>query len=231
MARTWDILEQRGLTWKSGVVGSGLIGLGMLVSGLAYVGRLGERYNPLNHFVSELGEPQVSEAALAFNLGLLLGGFCLVAFMLGVARRIGGWQGALFGVGGVICAVSGALVGVFPMNNLAPHIFWAMNFFNGGLWVMIWFSLVVLIGRPGLPRWLALPGMLSASAFASFKWLPGSTTGGGDSLAAVDAFLSVPRPAVWGMAVFEWLAVLAVLLWVMIVALALGLMEKSHPEP
>jgi hypothetical protein len=112
-------------------------------------------------------------------------------------------------------------VGAFPMNNLKPHIFWAMNFFNAGLWEMALFSLIALIGRRGLPKWLALIGVVSAAAFAAFKFFPQSATQGATSLATVDSFLSAPRSPVWGLAVFEWLAVLSVLGWALAVALAL----------
>ncbi len=136
MERFKDLLadiDRRGLVWNCGMAGSAVIALAGLVAALAYRGRLGEAYSPLNHFVSELGELGVSPLAGVFNAGLLIGGLCMVIFLVGLGRRIGGWPGLLFGVLGLACGVSGTLVGAFPMNNLPPHIFWAMNFFNLGL--------------------------------------------------------------------------------------------------
>ena len=143
--------------------------------------------------------------------------------MISLARRIGGWQGVLFGIGGVICGVSGTLVGAFPMNNLQPHVFWAMNFFNGGLWAMLLFSLIALFGRRDLPRWVALPGLFSTLAFTAFRLFPNATTDDVNSLAAVDALLITPREGVLGMALFEWLGVL---LWALVVALV---MKRDMP--
>ncbi len=220
-----DTFDRRGLLWKSGAAGVGLIGLGMLTSALVYRGRLGEPYSPLNHFVSELGEPNVSQLAWAFNGGLLLGGLFLVVFLVGLGRWIGGWLGALFSLAGFACGISGTLVGAFPMNNLSPHIFWAMNFFNLGLGCMLFFSILALVGRSGLSRWLALPGGLAAAAFAAFLYLPAPSAQAGqnvDPLAAVSSMLNAPRPVVWPLAVFEWLAVLAVLGWALTVALVLA---------
>jgi hypothetical membrane protein len=216
-----ETLRRHGLGWKSGLAGVGLIALGMLVSGLGYTGRLGERFSPFNHFVSELGELGVSDHAWAFNLGLLLGGLCMLVSLLSLAQRIGGWLGALFGVVGVVCGLSGALVGAFPMNNLKPHIFFAMNFFNAGLICMLLFSGIALFGRPTIPRWLALPGLLSMLAFASFKFFPSTPTEGPASLDSVNSLLSTPRPPVWGLVLFEWLAVLGVMAWALVLSLAL----------
>ena len=210
-----------GLRW-SGVAGASLILLGSLIAALFYRGRLGEAYNPLNHFVSELGERGVSALAVAFNGGLLLGGPILIVFLLSLGRRIGGWPGLIFGAVGLACGVCGTAVGAVPMNDLLAHIFWARSFFNLGLGAMLLFSAIALIGRPGLPRRIAIPGIAATLAFAAFLAVPqplGNT--GGDILGAVTAMLNAPRPPVWMPAVFEWLAVLAVLGWALAVALLL----------
>ena len=217
MTSQWDGWYHRGLGWRLGLIGVGLISLGSLAAGLAYRGKLGEAYSPLNHFVSELGEVGVSELAWAFNTGLFLGGLCLVFFLLHLGKLIGGWLGALFGIFGLACGVSGTMVGVFPMNNLSPHIFWAMNFFNLGLGLMVFFSLIVLFGRGNLPRWLAAPGLLGVAAFAAFLYTPAPATEEMDTLAAAHTMMTTARPDVWQMAVFEWAAVGSVLVWAALV--------------
>ncbi len=224
--------DRRGLLWKCGVAGSGIIALASLITALFYDGRLGEAYSPLNHFVSELGEVGVSQLAWVFNAGLLVGGLCLVVFLAGVGARIGGWPGLLFAALGLACGISGTLVGAFPMNNLPPHIFWATNFFDLGLLSMLVFSLIVLFTHRGLPKALAIPGLLAAAAFAAFVYWPQPSaaqgSGGGDALSAVNAILGAPRPTVWTLAVFEWLAVGSVLVWALILALAVrGMPRRS----
>ena len=56
-----------------GILGTGIIILGIIVSALRYKGSQGEHFSILNHFISELGEVGVSPAGLFFNLGLILG--------------------------------------------------------------------------------------------------------------------------------------------------------------
>lgn len=218
----WAIFDRRDGLRLAGVIGTSLIGLGQLVAALLFRGRLGEVYNPLNHFVSELGETGVSAGALAFNAGLLLGGPILIVFMLGLGRRIGSIPGLIFGVAGVACGASGTAVGAAPMNDLLVHLFWARAFFNLGFAAMGIFTLIALIGRWGVPRRMALPGIGATVAFGAFLAIPQPLgNGGGDMLAAVTAMLNAPRPAVWMPAVLEWLAVLAVLGWALAVALML----------
>ena len=50
-----------------GIGGSLLITACMVITGLAYRGRQGEKYSIFNHFISELGEVGVSKAAAVFN--------------------------------------------------------------------------------------------------------------------------------------------------------------------
>jgi hypothetical membrane protein len=226
MKNLLDTIDHHGVVWIAGLAGVGLDSLGALISAAAYHGRLGEPYSPLNHFVSELGELNVSPMAVAFNAGLLLGGLCLTVFLIGLGRRIGGWAGALFSVGGTACGISGALVGVYPMNYLGPHITWAMRFFNLGLLMMAVFSVMALAKIGGLSRWLAMPGGLSAFAFAAFLYLPKVEPGTSISpnlnpLSMMTSALSQPRPAVWSLAVLEWASVLSVLAWALWVALAM----------
>jgi hypothetical membrane protein len=221
------------VVWIAGLAGVGLDCLGMLISAAAYHGRMGEPYNPFNHFVSELGELNVAPMAVAFNAGLLIGGLCMAIFLIGLGRRIGGWAGALFAVGGAACGISGALVGLYPMNYLGAHITWAMRFFNLGLLMMAVFSVLALAKIGGLSRWLAMPGGLSALAFAMFLYLPKMQPGSSTSpdvnpLAMINA-LSQSRPAVWTMAILEWAAVLSVLAWALWVALAM-LRESRKKE-
>jgi hypothetical membrane protein len=89
-----------------GIISSATAISGALVSEMAYRGKDGERYSPLNHFKSELGEVDVSRLAWVFNLGLMLNGFCLVpasislGFILqGVLAKVGMAAGVVSGIG------------------------------------------------------------------------------------------------------------------------------------
>lgn len=216
-----ESLDRRGYFWKTGVLGVTWIALGMLVSAIFYRGRLGEPFNPLNHFVSELGEVGVAPLAAAFNAGLILGGLCMAFAVIGLALQVGGRWGLSLGGVGIWCGLSGMLVGIFPMNNLLPHIFWSMSFFNTGLLVVVIFSLAAFFGQRRLPRWLVLPALLPIAALISFTFLPQSLQHTGNPLASATAAVITSRPALLSMAVFEWLAILSIMLWALILALVL----------
>ena len=70
----------------AGLVGVTAISLGSIATAIAYSGKQGEAFNPLNHWVSELGELGVSELASVFNLSLIVGGVCFVIFGLTATR-------------------------------------------------------------------------------------------------------------------------------------------------
>jgi hypothetical membrane protein len=205
--------DQRDLMRKSGAAGAGIIFAGSLIAALFYRGRLGEAYNPLNHFVSELGEVGISAAAWAFNGGLLIGGVMLVVFLVALGRRIGGWLGALFGAVGLACGVCGTAVGAVPMNDLLPHIFWARSFFNLGLGTMLFFSVIALLGRPGLPRRLASPargqpglrGLSGHPATHCLRRRRHPWRGHGDAQFSAPGHLGAGHPGMAGRSVRAWL--------------------------
>ena len=103
------------------MIGSAFFLVASVAAALVYSGTSGEGYSPLNHWVSELGELGVSQLAFVFDLGLVVGGICLAVFMtaLGVAR--GGRLAWIYVPLGIVSGVAGALVGVFPMNQIGVH--------------------------------------------------------------------------------------------------------------
>jgi hypothetical membrane protein len=67
---------------------AGTILAGCIIPSLRYKGRQGQRFSPLNHFISELGERNVSTYARVFNLSLVAAGIflclrrqCITGFM------------------------------------------------------------------------------------------------------------------------------------------------------
>ena len=121
------------LTFKiAGMAGVLTVLLGSLVAGFFYRGKDGERYSPLNHFISELGEEGVSAKAGWFNLSLIVSGLCLLAACISLGLILPGTLARIAGVIGALCALSLALVGLFPVNLYKQHAASAMAFFLSG---------------------------------------------------------------------------------------------------
>ena len=201
-----------------GIFGPAIMGLGMLGSGLVYVGVEGQRYNPLNHFVSELGELGVSEGADLFNWGLILGGSLTTVFVVFLATQIEHWIKYPLGLLSVFTTVNGTLVGFYPMNFLEPHIQVAMRFFNLGMLMTFLYSLVFLFTKwHPFPRWMAAPGLVNAAFFAWFLNIPSDFNPEAGFEDAMGEFFT-NRPDFIPMALLEWVVILGILIW----ALMLG---------
>jgi hypothetical membrane protein len=214
-----------------GIFGALVISVGIFVSAIAYQGRTGEKYSFLNHFVSELGEVAHSELAIVFNLGLFLGAILLLVFFFGLSLYIGGWFGWVLGIAGIVTSISGALVGVYPMDNLEPHFRVAMTFFYMGLFITILFSAYVLFldRRKLFNRWLSIPGLLSATAFFYFLFLT-------DPIMPEDAPVETlyqaleNRPPTWETAVFEWVVVFTIIAWILSLSYYMRVKPLSNPD-
>jgi len=211
----------------SGILGPGFIGLGILLSALAYIGVEGQAYNLMNHFVSELGELGVSELAAVFNGGLILGGMITTVFMVYLASQVEHWIRYPLGVLGVIAALSGAMVGMFPMNLLKPHVLAAMTFFNLGMLISFLYSFVFLLSkRHPFPKWLAIPGFLNAATFTWFLNFPSEIDVGIDFQEGMAGLLN-NRPDFIPLALMEWIVVLGILIWISVIGLYLVVDRKN----
>lgn len=198
----------------AGLAGAAVIVLVSVVTAIGYTGSAGESYSPFNHFVSELGETANSELATLFNVGLVIGGVCLVAFMIGLRSQLEGAWGWVTTAIGVIAGVFGALVGVFPMDHLGVHSTVAAIYFVSSALAVLVFTIALATGQaPGLPRWLLWPGTIAV--VASLLFLVVILVSGLSLGAPTDraAFLAVPT--------LEWLALLGILAWVVCVSIVL----------
>jgi hypothetical membrane protein len=196
--------------------------LGMLLSALAYTGVEGQRYSITNHFVSELGELGVSVWASVFNWSLIIGGVLTTVFMIYLVFQIKHWLRYPLGLISIYATINGTLVGVYPMNYIESHIRVAMSFFNLGLAVTFLYSLFFLISKKHpFPRWVAIPGLINAAAFASFLYLPLEpvTPSLDDGMVG---FLT-NRPDFIPLALLEWVVILGILIWVLILGVYLFL--------
>jgi hypothetical membrane protein len=190
-----------------GFVGSALFVLASIVAAAGYTGSAGQGFSPLNHWVSELGEVGVSRLALLFNVGLVIGGLALALFMaaLGTLRRT---RLARFYVPiGAVAGVSGALVGLFPMNQRGIHIVVALGFFVLG-WVAVGLASWDIWRRPDprFARWLPALGAVTVALFLLFLsvYIPYLYTGTG-----------ADRPQLSVATTLEWLVLLGMIGWVL----------------
>lgn len=206
-----------------GLAGSLIITTAMVVTGIIYRGRKGERYSPLNHFISELGEVGVSSAATLFNSGLIVGGATLLPFAIGLGLALPTPWGILAMLAGCWAAISSLLVGIFPMNNLTPHVKVAMSYFRSGLATMLLFSLAIFLqpqGQRTIPIYAGALGLLGAGAYAFFIFGSRPKPDGEQVTDILDPAAISERPRVWKIAVMEWMVYAATLLWFLSVSLA-----------
>jgi hypothetical membrane protein len=219
-ARNYPILRR--FHWF-GIVGSLVVIFAIAVSMAAYIGTDGERFSPLNHFISELGQVGVSRLAFVFNAGLVVAGVLFVPFSVGLGLALGGWWAAAGAVAGLVSAVAVACVGVFPMNDLPPHYAAAMTFFRAGLATVLLFGVAIQRQRPDrrvVDRRANIAGLAAAAAFAAFlAWIayrPGGATDFHEGIIAA-------RPAVWTSAILEWSILATTIAWFFVV----GVLRRS----
>jgi hypothetical membrane protein len=198
--------------------GTGLVLLAVFYPALVYRGKLGERYSPLSHFISELGEVGVSEAAWVFNLGLILGGCTLLPYIIALGLKFSSVLGWLGAAAGIVAVVAVACVGLFPMNDIESHTKAAMTYFRAGLVMVALFGLAILfqpVGHRFVPQ---VANLLSLAAFIIyaiflFKLKPPKTDEKGQEGTGLDPEAKPDRPHVWIFPMVEWAVFFATLLW------------------
>lgn len=210
-------------TWFPVIAIGGVVWLTLcaLISALAYTGHKGERYSFLNHYISELGEVGISRLAWLFNAGMILGGLCFLLFVIGLGLALNSFWGWMGLAAGVVASVSCSLVGVFPMNNLKPHIRAAMTYFRSGLLTVLFFGIAILT-QPAPARIHPLANVAGLVALASYaSFLAVSTIVYRKKHITALATEDIPqRPRVWPLAVLEWAIFLSTVVWFFSLALA-----------
>lgn len=201
----------------TGLVGAATLLITSVVTALPYRDLAGQPYSPLNHFVSELGERGVSTMAQLFDTGLMVGGVCLALFLIGLAWCTTGSLRFVVAAVGVVAGAGGLIAGVEPMNEGLAHLVASVAFF-----VTVWIAIalftvhVAVDTRDGLPRWLLAPGAVAVIVDVVFVVVYAASASSSGS-----ALPDPVRPAIWIVPLLEWLALLAVLAWVVLVAVAL----------
>lgn len=214
-----------------GILGSIAMALALFIPQIGYVGRFGEPYSMLNHFVSEMGEIGVSHLAMVFNVGIIIGGLLFIPFMIGLGLYLDTLIAKTGLVFGMLSSIFVSLVGMFPMNNLIPHFIVAMLYFNCALITVLLFTISILLTKePKIPKWTSLMGIvvivinaiaLTAINPSDFDFESGTTIEG--------AFMSImqDRPEVWSMAILEWAMVLSVLGYLFFTAAYVRILIKN----
>jgi hypothetical membrane protein len=89
----------------AGLIGASVLTLGSVITGFAYHGTEDERYSPFNHWVSELGELDVSRLAPLFNASLVIGGLLFAVFMFALALTRTSRLRIFYGLLGVVAGI------------------------------------------------------------------------------------------------------------------------------
>lgn len=206
-----------------GILGSLVIILGILISGLIYRGKKGQRYSIFNHFISELGELGVSRGAVFFNAGLIAGGIILIPFCIALGLLIPHWLAYIGMAAGLWAALSCIGVGIFPMNQLKPHTWVALSYFRSGLVMAVFFTLAIIFqpaDQRALPLISILGGALAVAAYAAFLSIPWKTD---DEEKSEEDRLNPEqekeRPRFWLMPFLEWLVFFTTIAWFLFIAL------------
>ena len=193
----------------AGLAGSaGMTGCTLLAS-VAYRGSEGEVYTPLNHFVSELGEPGVSSLAVLFNGGLIVAGLCFGLFMVGLGQIRASFWGAASAGAGAIAGLSGSLVGVYPQHS-GPHVLVASAFFFLAS-IAIGITSVDVLMRPDrrFPLGVALAGFAVVAIVVTFVWTYVVSGAAGET-----GRQPIPvRPGLDWSAILEWASIAWVVAW------------------
>ncbi len=205
-----------------GITGSVVILVCLLTAMLVYRGKNGEHYSIWRHFVSELGEVGVSKFAWVFNTGLIVGGFLFFLMMPGVGLSLNSLWGYFATATGMVAAIGCLFVGVFPMNNIKPHIKAAMTYFRGGLVTVILFSIAILAQDQDnriIPLYALIVAVLAIFSYSSFLILLAKSLKQKESN-ALDTSNIQERPRFWWMPLLEWMVVIFTILWFLIISIA-----------
>jgi len=207
-----------------GLAGSLVVIAAVIISAAAYRGAQGERYSPLNHFISELGQVGISRAAAVFNYGLMAAGILLLPYLVGLALVLNNGWAIPAAVAGTWATISCALVGVFPMNTIKAHIKAAVSYFRAGLVTMILYSISIFAQPSGsevIPKGMIWIGVAASLVYAVFLKYPQRAAKHDTDMDVLDTSTLVERRKVWTAAVLEWMVLASTMLWFLATSLVI----------
>lgn len=205
----------------------GLAALAIIVGGVllsleGFSGMKQERYSPLNHFISELGDNRFAKHHHMFNISLFVGGIVFIPFDIGIASLvINPFFFAIVLIIGLISAISCSLVGIFPEQKEKIHFIVAGFFFVG----MDILMLLVIIGTFlqvffMFPIWIAVLSIFTLAVSLAFiidtvklpKWELERTY-------KPWAWDPDPRPSFWMNPFLEWCSFIALGIWLLTIVI------------
>ena len=212
-----------------GFVASGIPLVCILLSRIGYVGKAGEAYSFLNHYISELGQVGVSHLAPLCNTGLILGGFISVVFVVGLGMYIGNTTAKIAMRVGVFSGIACSLVGFFPMNTPHHiHTIVATSFFVSGMLMVAIFS-VAIVRQKGakIPKSFSLAGLVVVGVFIAFlvdAFVMGYRLGHGP-LGVIST-----RPNIWWRTILEWSMFFAIVGWILLISACMHVVNRKSNE-
>jgi hypothetical membrane protein len=220
-------LSEQHTPWL-GMAAAGLIAAGALVAALGFRHEGGEPYSFLRQNISDLGDPQVSAWAFVFNYSLVAGSIIMALFIAGVSVVASTRSTYVIAGIGIIATIAMAFVGVYPSSppTAFEHKVSAGIAFLGTLGLGASFTLRMLLRpHPVLPRWLILPGILSAASALGFLFtLAGSWRG--YIPASMLHWRGGTLPEIHLVSLLEWCVLFSILAWSFLTALSLRRVQK-----
>ena len=208
-----------------GFVGSGIFLAFVLSSRIGYVGRAGESYSFLNHYISELGELGVSHLAPLFNTGLILGGVVLTVFVVGLGMYLNNTAAKIAMGVGVFSGIACILVGFFPMNNLHTHTVVATSFFVSGMLMAAIFSVAIARQKEArIPKLFSVAGVVVVGVFIAFL-LDSFVMGHGFGHGPLGVIST--RPHIWWRTILEWSVFFAIISWVLLISICIYIVNRK----
>ncbi len=191
--------------------------LGCMIPAIVFRGRQGQRYSPLNHFISELGEKGVSRLAAVFNSSLVIGGILNALFMIQFSRFINTRAAYISIAFGVFSSLAVSAVGLFPMNSMFGHMIAASCFFYGGMMTMIMFAVTGLTDPlDRIPPALIILAFIVTMIFLIFIVVLNISV---RKSGIFDTTAITSRPSVWIHPILEWSVMLGIDIWIAAVSL------------
>jgi len=130
----------------------GLVGFSVLLLFITICQILYPNFNFTKIFISQLGDFAFTSNSLFFNVAILLGGISLSLFSVGFGITLRHLLGKFGLISGLFSGITGALVGVFPMELGLIHGVVAYCFFGSSIVTILLFTLSSFQQRRKIPK-------------------------------------------------------------------------------